>query len=114
MIMSNHFQAWAALKGILVEPSTAYHQQTDGQTEIVNQEVVNIVRACEFEADKWVTKPAQIQLNLNSKYNSTRGSSPCHTVYEFIPRFGKAQMPCPLNKIVAESDKHALVTNNLN
>ena len=46
LFMSDHFQAWAASKGILLEPSTAYHQQTDGQTEIVNKVVVTIVRAC--------------------------------------------------------------------
>ena len=46
--MSYHFQAWAASKGILLEPSTTYHQQTDGQTAIVNKAVVTIVRACEL------------------------------------------------------------------
>ena len=29
------------------------------------------------------------------------------------PRFGQAQMPYPLNKIVADTDRHAQVTNNL-
>ena len=54
--MSDHFQAWAASKGILLEPATTYHQQTDGQTEIVNEEVVNMVHACESEGDQWVKK----------------------------------------------------------
>ena len=31
LFISDHFQAWAAYKGILLEPSIAYHQQTDGQ-----------------------------------------------------------------------------------
>ena len=47
LFISDHVQASAASKGILSEPSTAYHQQTDGQTAIVNKEVVTIVRACE-------------------------------------------------------------------
>ena len=49
--MSDHIQAWAASKGIVLEPSTAYHQQTDGQTEIVNKEVLTVVLACELEAE---------------------------------------------------------------
>ena len=50
--MSDHLQAWATSWGILLEPSTAYHQQKDGQTEIVNKEVITIVRVCEVEGDQ--------------------------------------------------------------
>ena len=105
--MSDHFQAWAASKGILLKPSTAYQQQTDGQTEIVNKEVVTIVRACQLEGDQGVKKLPEIQLKLNSRCNSSRGSSPFHTLYEFTPRFGQAQMPYPLDKIVVHTDRHA-------
>ena len=111
--MSDHFQAWAASKATLLEASTAYHQQTDGQTEIVNMEVVTIVRTYELERDQWVKTRLDIQLKLNSRYNSYRDSSPYHTLYGFIPRFGQAQMPYPLNKLVADTDRHAQVTNNL-
>ena len=111
--MSDHFQAWAASKGIRLEPSTAYYQPTDGQTEIVNTEVVTIVYACEFEGDQWAKKLPEIQLKPNSRYNLSRGSSPFHTLYIFIPRFSQAQMAYPLNEIVAEPDRHAQVTNNL-
>ena len=90
VFMSDHFQAWAASKGILLERTTAYHQQTDGQTEIVTKEVVTIVRACELEGDQWVKKLPEIQLKLNSRFNSSRGSSPVHTLYGFTPRFGQA------------------------
>ena len=51
LFMLDHFQAWDASKGILLEPLTAYHQQPDGLTEIVNKEVLTEVRACESEAD---------------------------------------------------------------
>ena len=113
LLMSDHLQAWAASKGILLEPSTAYHQQTDGQTEIVNKEVVTIVRACKLEGDQWVKKLPQIQLKLNSRYNSSRGSSPFHTLYRFTPKFGQAQMLYPLNKIVADTARHTQVTRKL-
>ena len=111
--MSDHFQAWAASKGILLEPSTAYHQQTDGQTEIVKKEVVTIVRACELEGDQWVKKLPELQLKFNSRYNSSCGSSPFHTLYGFTPRSGRARLPYPLNKIVADTDRHAQGTNKL-
>ena len=113
LFMSYHFQAWAATKGILLQPSTAYYQQTDGQTEIVNKEVVTGVCAYELEGDQCVKKLPEIQLTLNNRYSSSRGSSQFHTLYRFTPRFGQAQMSYPFNQIVAEPDRHAQVTNNL-
>ena len=113
VFMSNHFQAWAASKGILLEPATVCHQQTNGQTKIVKKEVVTIMRAYELEGDQWVKKLAVIQFNLNNRYNSSRGSSLFHTLYVFTARFGLLQMLYPLNKIIAETDRDAHVTNNL-
>ena len=111
--MSDHFQGWAASQGMLLERSRAYQQQTDSQTEIVNTVVVTIVRACELEGDQWVKNLPEIQLKLNSSYNSSRSSSAFHTLYGFRATFSQEQMPYPLNKIVAESDRHAQLTNDL-
>ena len=113
LCMSDHLQAWAASTGIRLAPSSAYHQHTDGQREIVNTQVVTIVRACELEADQWVKKLPEIQQRLNSRYNSLRGSSPFHTLHGFTARFDQAQMLYHNNKIIAESDRHGEVTNNL-
>ena len=111
--MSHHFQAWAASKRILLEPSTPYHQQTDGQTENVNKEVVPIVRACELEGDQWVKKLPEIQLNLNRRYHSSHRISPFHAPHGLTPRFGQAQIPYPLHKIVADTHRHAQITHTL-
>ena len=113
LFMSDHFQAWSASKGRLLQLSTAYQQQTNGQTEIVNKEVVTLVLTCELEGDQWVKKLPEKQLKLNITYDSSRGSSWFHTRYGFTPRFHEAQMPYALNKIVAELDRHAQAPNNL-
>ena len=52
LFISDHLQAWAPSKGILLDPSTTYQQQTDGQTEIVNKQVFTIVHALELEGDQ--------------------------------------------------------------
>ena len=111
--MSDDFQPCAASKDILLEPSTAYYQQTDGQTKIDNKAVVTIVRACELEGDQFLTQLAEIQLKLHSRYNSSCSSYPFHTLYGFTPRFGQVQMLYPLNKIIVDTDRHGQVTNDL-
>jgi len=40
LFMSDHFKDWAARKGIKLEPSTAYHPQTDGQSEFTNKAIL--------------------------------------------------------------------------
>jgi len=40
LFMSDHFKDWAARKGIMLEPSTACHPQTDGQSEIANKAIL--------------------------------------------------------------------------
>ena len=42
--MSNFMQGLSEILGIKVAASTAYHPQTDGQTERVNQEVEQFLR----------------------------------------------------------------------
>jgi len=38
--MLEYFKDWAARKGIKLEPSTAYHPQMDGQSEIANKSIL--------------------------------------------------------------------------
>ena len=52
LFMSSHFYSWAAGKGIELEPSTTYYSQTDGESEIVNKEIIQITKACEGEGNK--------------------------------------------------------------
>jgi len=40
LFMSDHFKDWAARKIIKLEPSTAYHPQTDSQSEIANKAIL--------------------------------------------------------------------------
>ena len=51
LFMSSQFQSWAASEGIKLEPSTAYYPQTDGQSEIMNKEIIQVARTCEAEGN---------------------------------------------------------------
>ena len=113
LFLSHHFQVLLASNRILWQRLTAYHQQTDPHTEILNKEVVTIVPVYKLAGDKLVKKLPEIQLKRNCRYYSSQGSSPSYTLYGLTRSFGQVQMPYPLIKIVARTDRNAQVTDNL-
>jgi len=62
VFMSDHFKDWAARKGIKLEPSSAYHPQTDSQSEIGNKAILQAARVCKVEENEWLHKLPEIQL----------------------------------------------------
>ena len=83
LFMSDHFKDWAARKGIKLKPSTAYHPQTDGQSEIANKAILQAARACKVEGNEWLHNLYEIQLKLNSRDNSARQHSPFFSLLGF-------------------------------
>jgi len=52
LLMSDHFKDWAARKGIKLEPCTAYHPQTDTQSEITTKAILQAARAGKVEVNE--------------------------------------------------------------
>ena len=56
--------------------STAYHPQTDGQTERINQEIKAFLRHyVNFKQDNWTTWIAEAEFQYNDKQHTTTGFS---------------------------------------
>ena len=49
LFTSLYFQCWTACKGIKLEPSTVYHLQTNGHSDIGNKEIIQVARAYQVE-----------------------------------------------------------------
>jgi hypothetical protein len=65
------------LLGIQANPSTAYHPQTDGQTEWINQEVEQYLRLfVNYRQDDWAEWLALAEFSYNDKIQSSTGYSP--------------------------------------
>ena len=77
------------LLGIERNPSTAYHPQTDGQTERVNQEVEQYLRIFinERQSD-WAEWLPMAQFAYNDKVHSSTGQSPFFLNYGQHPYKG--------------------------
>ena len=63
--------------GIERNPSTAYHSQTDGQTERVNQELEQYLWLyCNYRQNNWVEWLSIAEFSYNNQIHSSTGQSP--------------------------------------
>jgi len=74
------------LLGIKLNLSTAYHPQTDGQTERVNQCVENYLRSMVFnQQKKWVRWLPMAEWWYNPNHHSSLNSTPFEALYGYVP-----------------------------
>jgi hypothetical protein len=68
--------------------STAFHPQTDGETECVNQEIEQFLRVfCNYQADNWAHLLPFAEFAHNIRSHSATGHSPFKIWYGFQPEF---------------------------
>jgi transposase InsO family protein len=80
-------ELWEKL-GVKASLSTAFHPQTDGETERVNQEIEQFFRVfCNFQQDNWVDLLPFAEFAHNVRAHSATGQSPFQVWYGFQPEF---------------------------
>lgn len=66
---------------------SAFHPQTDGQTEVVNRSFSNLLRCLVGDHVKsWDLKLSQVEFAHNSTHNRSSSFCPLYVVYGFVPR----------------------------
>jgi len=80
---------WRALHrliGTTLKMSTSAHPQTDGQSEVTNKTVGQILRIlAEDNDDNWPSKTATVEFAINSAPTSTTSLSPFEISYGYLP-----------------------------
>jgi len=72
-----------------LRPSSTWHPETDGQTEIINAAVNKYLRAfVSFAQDDWVDYLPLAEFAMNNQVNESTGISPFFANYGFNPRLG--------------------------
>ena len=80
-------ELWKGL-GITPALSTAYHPQTDGETERDNQEIEQFLRVfCNYHQDNWVDLLPFAEFSHNTLKHSATGKSPFIVLYGFNPPY---------------------------
>ena len=88
------------LSGIEANPSTAYHPQTDGQTERINQEIEQYLRLfINYHQSDWADWLALVEFSYNDKRQAATGASPFyvntgrHPYKGIEPNFEESTVP---------------------
>jgi hypothetical protein len=75
--------------GIETALSTAYHPQTDGQSERTNQEVEQVLRTViSWHQDDWVDWLPLVEFALNNRFKKALGTTPFYANYGYHPQIG--------------------------
>ncbi|SLM39539.1 reverse transcriptase domain protein [Lasallia pustulata] len=84
LVVSKFWQSLMDLMGVQHKLSTAYHPQTDGQTERLNQTLEQYLQNyVNYQQDNWVELLPVAQLAYNTAKNTTIGCTPFYANYGF-------------------------------
>jgi hypothetical protein len=107
---SRFTQELCRLLGITQAMSTAYHPQTDGQTERMNQELEQYLRAfCNARQTDWSTFLSTAEFAHNSRKHSTIGQTPFYTLMGYEPLALPTVLPT--SSVPAVSDRLSILSS---
>lgn len=95
---SNFFREFSKLLHMDQHFSTAYHPQTDGQTERVNSILEQYLRMyTNYAQDNWTDLLHLAEFAYNNTVSSTTKETPFYANYGYHPRFEVAELETPQN-----------------
>ncbi|KAK1427827.1 hypothetical protein QVD17_16523 [Tagetes erecta] len=118
--MSRFWQSMQSSLGTKLNISTAYHPQTDGQTERTIQTLEDMLRACVIDfGGNWESHLALVEFSYNNSYHSSIDMAPFEALYGRKCRspicwteIGEAQITGP-EFIQLSTDKIHKIRDNL-
>ena len=99
---SRFVRSLCQLAGIQQKMSTAFHPQTDGQTERINQVLEQYLRIyCNYQQNDWVSHLALARFAYNNSEHSSTKTTPFFANYGYHPRC-TVRLHGPVNSPSAE------------
>nr|GFC13778.1 putative reverse transcriptase domain-containing protein [Tanacetum cinerariifolium] len=82
MFVSNFWRSLQNVLGTRLDMSTAYHLETDGQSERTIQTLEDMLRACAIDFGKgWVNHLPLVEFSYNNSYHATIKATPFEALY---------------------------------
>nr|GEU44447.1 hypothetical protein [Tanacetum cinerariifolium] len=111
IFLSAFWKEFLALQGIESKLSTAYHPQTDGQTEVVNRCLEGYLHCMVMKRPlTWVKWVALAKWWYNTSFHSSIGMTPFEALYGFPPPLHIPYIPKDSgdkeNRMKQQADKH--------
>src|SRR5204862_7314389 len=104
---SQFWKSLSALMNMKQRLSTAFHPQTDGQTERMNQTLEQYLRIyCNYEQDNWVNLLPLAEFAYNNSHQPSIDCSPFYANYGYHPTFSinlRFPVSAPAAKALADS-----------
>lgn len=85
LLTSKFWAEWCVVRETQRRLSTAYHPQTDGQTERTHQMLEKWLRTC-CDSQHWASHLHEAEFAYNNRRHNTIGVSPFEALYGFHPR----------------------------
>ncbi|GKC83540.1 putative reverse transcriptase domain-containing protein [Tanacetum coccineum] len=83
MFASNFWRSLQKALGTSLDMTTAYHPQTDGQSERTIQTPEDMLRACAFDFGKgWVNHLPLVEFSYNNSYHGSIKAAPFKALYD--------------------------------
>lgn len=106
LFTSNFWTSLCGLFGIKRRLSTAWHPQTDGQTERLNQILEHYLRCyCDIGQSDWGTRLATAEMIYNGSYQSAIKMTPAEALMGYKPALPGDAAPLRTNREVPAADK---------
>ncbi|GAU24592.1 hypothetical protein TSUD_289530 [Trifolium subterraneum] len=94
IFLSSFWTEFFKLQGVALNKSSAYHPQTDGQTEVVNKCLETYLRCmCSDEPKKWFNWLSLAEWWYNTNYHSSIHTTPFEVVYGQPPPIHLPYLP---------------------
>lgn len=96
LFTSNYWATLVSAIGIQRKLSTAYHPETDGQTERTNRTLKQYLRTyCNYQQNNWVSLLPMAQLAYNNKLSESTGKTPFFANHGRHPNLVERTLPGP-------------------
>jgi hypothetical protein len=94
LFTSNFWQTFLAEAGVRRKLSTAYHPETDGQTERTNRTLKQYLRTyCNYKQNNWVSLLPMAQITYNNKVAESTGETPYYALHGKHPNLFERNFP---------------------